>query len=157
MIKYFVGLILAIIIGYFVWPYVHIYQLNSAVADNDQAALDGLVDFETVNRIYQKDLEWSMGNMGPQDKSILPEAVREGANAVVGAVGNLVAQTTKIDANDMLKRLHKHEGSVWQQLTFAFFESPTRFTIRLGELGRSPIHLQMTLQDWRWRITAIYD
>ena len=153
--KYLGGLIFLIIIAYLVWPYVHIYKLHSAVEGDDKVALEELVDFEAVNRVYKENLEWKRNNLiGTQGNNMLPEAVRNMAKAGIGVLGNLDA---KIDADEMLKRLHQAEGPIWQQLTFAFFESPTCFTIRIGQLGRNPIHVQMSLQDWFWQVTAIYD
>jgi hypothetical protein len=47
--------------------------------------------------------------------------------------------------------------SIISDTGYAFFESPTRFLVRIGELGLSPIHLRMVFEDWQWRITEIYD
>ncbi len=155
--KYFGGLIFLAVMTYLGWPYYHVYQLNEAVAGNDKAALKELVDFGEVNDVYKKDLEWKAKNtVGAPGNSLLPEAVREKAQEAAAFLGNLTADTVEIDASDMFERFHKMEGSVWKNLTFAFFESPTRFTIRLGKLGRNPVHIQMTLQDWYWRVTAVY-
>ncbi|MDM8559513.1 DUF2939 domain-containing protein [Candidatus Parabeggiatoa sp. HSG14] len=156
--RYFSGLIFLAIMAYLGWPYVHIYHLNNAVKSNDKTAIEKLVDFEEVNKIHKETLEWKVKNsVGSKGNSLLPESIRESAEAITGAVGNLAAKTVVIDANEIVERLRHFEGSLWEQLTFAFFESPTRFTVRLGKLGRNPIHVQMTMQDWSWRVTAIYD
>ncbi len=142
--RYFSFLIFLAIMGYLVWPYVHLYQLNDAVNNNDKAAVEKLVDFGEVNKVHKENLKWKSEQMAG---GLLPGMIQKGAEMMAG----------EIDANEMVKRLRAMEGSPWDQTSFAFFESPTRFTIRLGKLGRNPIHVQMTLQDWYWRITAIYD
>jgi hypothetical protein len=155
--RYFSGLIFLAIMAYLGWPYYHVYQLNEAVGGNDKKALNELVDFVAVNDVYKKDLEWKAKNtVGAPGNSWLPEALREKAQGAAAFFGELTAEAVEIDASEMLERFHKMDGSVWKNLTFAFFESPTRFTVRLGKLGRNPIHIQMTLQDWYWRVTAVY-
>ncbi len=158
--RFFIGLILLATVNYVGWPYFHLYQLAEAIANNDKEVIEKLVDFEQVNQIHKENLKWKIDNtVGPEEgNSFLPDSMRESAQAVMGAFGDMAADATKIDALWILKRLRKMDGSLWKNLTFAFFETPTRFTIRLGQLGRAPIHIQMNLQDnWHWRITAVYE
>jgi len=155
--KYVSRLLFLVVIVYLGWPYFHLYQLHRAVINNDSAAIENLVDLKKVNQVFKDNLEWQMNHMVNSQGNLFPEVVRQGAQTIIGTLGNLAAETVVIDAQNLLKRLHKINGSLWEETTFAFFESPTRFTIRLGELGRNPIHIQMTLQDWFWRVTAIYD
>jgi len=145
--RYFSFLIFLAIMAYLVWPYVHLYQLNDAVNNNDKAAIENLVDFAEVNKVHKENLKWKSEQMAG---GVAKDLIQKGAEFAEMFTG-------EIDANEMVKRLRAMEGSPWDQTSFAFFESPTRFTIRLGKLGQNPIHVQMTLQDWYWRITAIYD
>jgi hypothetical protein len=156
LMKYFSTLIFLAIMAYLVWPYYHLYEINTAVTQNDKAALEKLVDFKEVNEVYKDDLKWRSENTVAPQGGVLPDAMREGAQALMGTLGGIAADTVNIDANWIIERLQKLEGSPFAQLNFAFFESPTRFMIRLGKLGRNPIHIQMTMQDWYWRITAVY-
>ena len=155
--KYLSRLLSLLVIGYLVWPYFYLYQLHRAVVNNDSAAIEKLVDLESVNQVFKANLEWQMNHAVNASGKLFPEAIKQGAQTLIGTLGNLAAATTVINAQNLLDRLHKINGSLWEKTTFAFFESPTRFTIRLGQLGRNPIHIQMTLQDWSWRVTAIYD
>jgi len=148
--KYFSGLIFLAIITYFVWPYVHLYQLSNAVANNDQVAFNQLLDIETIRQNHKKNLEWKINHLAPQQNP-LSGMMREGAK-----IFGDTAVDTMIDANWILERL-RQIGPLWDKVTFAFFESPTRFTIRLGELWQAPIQVEMTMQDWNWRVTAIYE
>ena len=155
--KYLSGLFSLLVIVYLGWPYVHLYQLHRAVINNDSAAIEDLVDLKKVNQVFKENLEWQMNHAVNSQSHLFPEVIRQGAQTIIGTLGNLAAETVVIDAQGLLERLHKINGSLWEKTTFAFFESPTRFKIRLGQLGRNPIHIQMTLQDWSWRVTAIYD
>jgi hypothetical protein len=47
--------------------------------------------------------------------------------------------------------------SIISDISFAFFEFPTKFLIRLGDLGSNPIYLRLQLENWQWRVTGIYD
>ncbi|MCK5877918.1 MAG: DUF2939 domain-containing protein [Candidatus Marithrix sp.] len=142
--------------AFIAWPYIHIFQISSAVMNNNRLAIEKLVDFESVNKIHKKNIEWKANNMVEINGSILPESMRGGAEAIAGALGNLAAETTTVDASWVMEQLRIMEGSPWEQMTFAIFESPTSFIIRLGNLGRNTIHIRMTLLDWKWRVTAIY-
>ncbi|MBE9563444.1 MAG: DUF2939 domain-containing protein [Proteobacteria bacterium] len=154
--RLFSSLIFFAFVAFIAWPYVHIYQISVAVMNNDQSALEELVDFESVNKIHKQNIEWKVNNTVGDKGSLLPESMRGGAEAIAGALGNLAADTTKIDTKKFVEQLHAIEGSPWEQLKFAFFESPNSFIIRFGLLGRNPIHIRMTMQGWNWRVTAIY-
>lgn len=155
--KYLSSLLFLLVIGYLAWPYFHLYQLHRAVINNDSTAIEKLVDLEKVNQVFKDNLKWQMNNTVNTSGGLFPEKIRQGAQTLLGTFGNLAAEAVVVDAQSLLERLRKINGSLWEQTTFAFFESPTRFTIRLGQLGRNPIHIQMTLQDWSWRVIAIYD
>lgn len=47
-------------------------------------------------------------------------------------------------------------NSMFDTLDHAFFESPNRFLVRLGELGKDPIILMMRREELVWRLTEIY-
>jgi hypothetical protein len=147
--KYLTGLIFLAIMAYLLWPYVHLYQLNDAVVNNDQVAFEKLIDIEAVRGVHKENLEWKANHLAPQG-DVLSDMIHQGAKIV----GNTTVDMM-IDANWIFEHL-RQISPVLDQVTFAFFESPTRFTIRLGKLGHSPIHVQMSLQDWYWRVTAIY-
>lgn len=151
--RYFTSLLFFVVVIYVGWPYYHIYKLSGAVKNNDPTAIEKIVDFEQVNKVFQENKKWKADNMTKTPVDMLPEGLREQARALVGALGG----ASSVDAKWMLERFRQSEGSLWDQVSFAFFESPTRFMIRLGQLGRNPLHIEMTLQDWVWRVTAIYE
>ncbi len=155
--KFFSSLLSFAFAAFIAWPYVHIYQLSTAITNNDQPALEKLIDFESVNKVYKQNIEWKVNNTVGGSSNLLPESMRGSAEALAGALGNLAAETTEINPKNLIEQLRIIDGSPWEQMTFAFFESPNSFIIRLGQLGHNPIHIRMTMQDWYWRLTAIYD
>jgi hypothetical protein len=159
--KYLINLLLLIILTFVALPYVRLYQLDDALATNDMATLNKLVDLDAVRSAYKKSLEFKMNQMTKTAKlpnNGLMEFMRGGVKALGDSTINEI-----LDMNWVRTKLHpplnhpNENNSVWHSLNFAFFESPTRFTVRLGELGNNPLHLRLTLQDWYWRVTAIYD
>lgn len=148
--KYISGLLFLIVMSYLAWPYVHVYQLDKAINAQDQAALTRLIDLTAVRKTYKENLAWRTQRYTTSDH-LASGLIRQG----VDVLGHMAVDTV-VDIPWIIEQLQHVEGSLWTQVSFAFFESPIRFTIRVGELGHAPAHVQMTLQDWVWRVTAIY-
>ncbi|MDD2814575.1 MAG: DUF2939 domain-containing protein [Thiotrichaceae bacterium] len=163
--KYLTGLLLLIVFTFIALPYVRLYQLDDALATNDMNTLNKLVDLESVRTTYKKSLEFKVGRVTGDVAAALPAANNGLVEFMRGGVKALGDKTLNdvLDMNWVRTKLHpqlanpSENNSIWQSMSFAFFESPTRFIVRIGDLGKNPIHLRMTLQDWYWRVTAIYD
>jgi len=147
------SIIVLIFIVFLGLPYVQIYRLDSALKSNDAFALNAMVDLQAVRKMYKASLEENMKNMvGTEQNNTFSNLMQRGAQMLSDAA---------VDAIDMQwvkEEIHqKTEGAtILNTMSFAFFESPTRFMIRIGEMYQNPVHVQMTLQDWTWRVTAIY-
>ena len=151
-------LLFAAVVAYAGWPYVNLYRLDRALLQNDRAALHELVDLDALKA---------------QHKAMLEKQVQRSIGAQPGPISGLVRDGARwygtqsseaIDLDSVRQRLRRQRASapdaypsIITDTTFAFFEWPTRFLIRLGDLGDEPIHVRMTLEDWRWRVTGIYD
>ena len=152
--KYISGFVFLIVIIFLSWPYIHVYQLNSAVNAKDQASLATLVDIETIQANQKENLQQGVTStvQNTVGNNALTNIIAEGANALSNAAVN-----TLIDINWVQTQLDtKAQGDFWDKVTYAFFESPTRFIIRLGELGQNPLFVEMTLQGWSWKVTGIH-
>ncbi len=146
------------VLAYLGYPYVNLYRLDRALMQNNQAALNELVDVGALRAQHKAKFEKQVQrSIGPQQGPI-SDLVRDGARwyGVQTADG--------IDLDWVRQRLRRGRASapdaypsIITDTTFAFFEWPTRFLIRLGDLGDNPIHVRMSLEDWRWRVTGIYD
>ena len=146
------------ILAYAGYPYVNLYRLDRALMQNDRAALNELVDLAALKAqhkaMFEKQVQRSIGEQpGP-----ISDLVRDGARWYG------VQTADSIDVDWVRQRLRRDRASapdaypsIITDTTFAFFEWPTRFLIRLGDLGDDPIHVRMSLEDWKWRITGIYD
>ena len=43
------------------------------------------------------------------------------------------------------------------QISYAFFDRPGGFLVRIGALGEEPVHFHLSLQGATWRMTALYN
>jgi|GEM_PF-4021870 hypothetical protein len=176
--KFIFTLLLALAAIFVAWPYGTFYQLSGALKNNHQADLQKLVDLDAIRKNYQQDMAYQMQHgavgqwMGQSDA----------AQLIRGTVQNLAQagteQTITLDwLRDNLVKQDHHYENISEQLSFAFFENPEKFLIRLGELGQHPQHLYLSWQPWhfpdaqnqlswttwfqqyalqRWRLTAVY-
>lgn len=150
--KIVTGILLTIIVAFILWPYLNFYRLNNAVLTNNITAFEQLIDIESIRRVRKQNIEWKMRNFHGNEGSFLPDIIREGAKVLEN-----VAIDRMINSQNLLASLRQINGSLWQHTSFIFFESPTSFIIRLGTLGNEPLYIEMTLQGWVWRVTAIYE
>lgn len=156
--KIIAPLIFIILLGYVGWPYVNLFRLDRALITNNQTALTSLVDLEAVKAARKQSIEVGLKNT-VGDRNTMPDIVRQGVHWIGGS-----AVDTMIDMDWVRETLRwKKDGrtsaypSIISAISFAFFESPTNFLIRIGELGFNPIHMRMQLRDWHWRVIGIYD
>jgi len=151
-------LVFLAILAYAGLPYVNLYRLDRALMQNERATLNELVDLDALKAqhkaMFEKQVQRSIGEQhGP-----VSDLVRDGARWYG------VQTADAIDLDWVRQRLRRQRASapdaypsIITDTTFAFFEWPTRFLIRLGDLGDDPIHVRMSIEDWRWRVTGIYE
>ncbi len=155
--KYVCAAVLLVLLGYGAWPYVYLYRLDRALMENDRQTLATLVDLDSIratrNRLLNQKVEKTVGGEGQ-----IQDMVRSSARWL----GNAVEATIDLDWVRKTLRWREPEGedgypSIISHATFAFFDAPARFLVRIGPLGENPVHLRMALRDWDWRVTEIYD
>ncbi|EIJ41510.1 hypothetical protein BegalDRAFT_0594 [Beggiatoa alba B18LD] len=139
-------------------PYYTVYKLDNALIANSPADLGNMLDLESIKKVYQQTATKSLGIEGLANKSL----------DTGSPLGNLVVEQLKqlgqnalqetVDVNWVRTRLLEatEQKKLMDTMTFGFFESPTRFVVRVRELGNNPTFVVMTLQDWTWRVTALY-
>lgn len=156
--RFLSSLLLLLIAIYLAWPYfVVFYSLDNAITTNDPTKLEKIIDVTAVRNAYKEALENNLKNTVGEQNNPWGDLVRHG----VQALGNPTIDAT-INyqwVRERLLRLGKNRPlqTFAESITFAFYESPTRFTVRIGKLGDNPTHIQLMLQDWSWRVIAIYE
>ncbi len=162
--KYLFGLFILLIAAAIIWPYSTIYRLGNALVANDEQAILQFVDLESVRARYKESLE--------KQTQVLQKLNLGNQNGMGSALTNLFGNSlqnignTAVDSiitpkwiRDSLRPPHPDQyvyPSLLSGVSFGFYETPTLFLVRLGGLGNNPTHFHLKLQDWQWKVSAIY-
>ena len=155
--RYLLALLILALAAHGGWAYWHLYRLDRALLENDRALLEELIDLESIKSARKQALEARVeGTVG--SRGALADMVRDGARWIGD---QSVERTIDLEWVQQALRWTQAEETtaspaILRHATYAFFESPTRFLVRIGELGRAPIHLRMRFVDWRWEVVGIY-
>ena len=151
------SLIVLIVLAFVVWPYIQLSRLGRAIDENDVHSLRRLVDVEAIRRQLKGIIDQHIEGATERYDNPIIRFVRGGVKEI--SASSLESVDLEWVRNTLFAARH-YPGSRGSQLlggfSFAFFEAPTRFVIRAGKLGQEPIHLYMTLKDWKWRVTAVF-
>lgn len=158
MKKFFISFLGLCAITYVAWPYFELWQLEQAlVRKEDQEDLRRLVDLTAVRgeikRRLNKDVGVPVGNVSNAFVNWLQDGIRRlGQDAIDQLVTlewvrqQLLSKTKSEDHSDFLRHV-----------SYAFFDGPDDFLVRIGELGEDPVHLRLSLTLAGWRVTAVYN
>ncbi|MEY6432620.1 DUF2939 domain-containing protein [Thioalkalicoccus limnaeus] len=160
MMRLFASLLLFALIGYGLWPYYHILQMDTALSRDDPAALEPLVDLQAIQRNYKQRLTTGLGLPRPQEGNDALGRLSQGLARLGDATLEQLITPTWVQ-----HRLREATRAATERdppylisgIRFAFFESPNRFLIRIGELGGGATHIRMDRQGATWRVTDIID
>jgi hypothetical protein len=146
------------ILAFVAWPYYTVYRLDQALLANDQGELERLLDLEAIRRHYKELLDLNIEGLAERFDNPVFRFFRGGVKEVGGAAFasfdcDWVCETVRAA---QLNSSSRRRRPVLGGFSFACFETPTRFLIRAGELGKNPVHLYLTLQQWQWRVTAVF-
>jgi hypothetical protein len=154
--RYLFALLLLAALVYGGWPYFEYYRLDQALAGSDDRQLEQYLDLEAIRAAQASASELGLQRQLP-GQDLLSGAVREGARMLNRATGE---EITLAAVRSRLQGAGPTAGeparSLVAQTDFAFFESPTRFVARLGRLEGTPTFVELTMRDWRWRVTGIH-
>lgn len=157
--KPLIGALLAVAIGYCVYPYVTLLRLGMAIRHGDASALESMVDWAAVREGIKEDICDLVIDEPPEAKrgDKLPPF---GAGFIRGIATNAVDQ--RVTPNALLAAAQQQDAKpapqgAAVQVSWAFFSSPTEFTVDLQAPGQnSPIRLQLELRDAGWRVTRVW-
>jgi len=144
---------LAALLVYLAWPYVTVWHLARAVADDDPAALSALVDLEAIReeikKKLNKDADSAIGELSDPFIHWLEAGIQEAGS---GAVDRLV--TLEWVRGQL--RARSSATDVLAQVSYAFFDAPDGFRITLGRGPDLPLHGRLTLRDFAWQLSSLY-
>jgi len=144
-------------IAYVAWPYFGVWQLERAVVRHDQEGLAQLVDLTAVRgeikRRLNKEVGSTVGDVSNAFVNWLQDGIRRlGHDAIDRLVTldwirqQLISKTGPEDPPGFVPHI-----------SYAFFDGPGDFLVRIGALGEDPVHLRLSLTATGWRVTAVYN
>lgn len=159
-------LLFLILLGlYIAYPYWALLRLEQALLANNAEKLEKIVDFPAIRAGMKKQIEGGLleksqklGEKRPILGDIGEALTRAlGSSIVGGTVDSLVTPETILNNPTVVEHREKDEG-FRDFLTYAFFASPTRFTVDVKDPKRADAPTltgTLTLNGARWRLTHI--
>jgi hypothetical protein len=155
--KLFLYAFILLLAAFLVWPFTVIYRLDQALQDNDRQALEQLVDIESIQlqikRKMNKEVESTIGDVSNSFVEWLQNGIQRLGNDAIESMVTLEWVIGQFRSQNPDPR----HGGFLEHLSYAFFDGPDSLLLRIGELGENPVHARLTLQELKWRITAIYN
>jgi hypothetical protein len=152
--------LLSVGIAYGAYPYVTLYRLNTAIQAADAKTLESLVDWPSVREGIKEDIcDFVVDDPNPASGSKLPPF---GASFMRGITSSTVDQAVTPQAllaatGTLPAKPADAQHSADIHVNWAFFDSPTGFTVSLQAAGRSePVRLEMELRNGDWRIQRVW-
>ncbi|MEN8174322.1 MAG: DUF2939 domain-containing protein [Pseudomonadota bacterium] len=150
-------LILLAAAAFVAWPYYHVWELDRAVAKNDAVALNRLVDIaavrEEIKGRLERDMNRAVGGHSEGFLGWLQNGVRRMGTDAIESMITIPWVRDQLQA----KNRPGDPPGYWHNMSYAFFDSPTTFLVRIGKLGDDPVHAELSLQGIDWRLTALYN
>jgi len=139
---------------FLVWPYLALWGLSLAVADPDPEALAARIDLAAVRGEIRdklnKDSSSTIGKLSDPFILWLELGIKRlGTHALDELV-------TMDWVRERLSAQAPPGQGFLPQVSYAFFDATGGFAVRLGAPNQAPAHFRMTLQGFRWRVTAVY-
>ncbi len=155
--KTFFALVIVLLLAFVSWPYYQLWRLDQAVVANDRQALTELVNLvavrEQIKRRLNKEVDSAVGDVSNSFINWLQDGIhRMGADAV-----DRLVTLDWVREQLLSKSARQVSAGFIDQISYAFFDRPERFLVRIGELGGEPVHFHLSLEDFRWRVTSLYN
>jgi len=159
-------LLFLILLGvYIAYPYWTLLRVEQALLTDNAERLEKFVDFPAIRAGMKKQVEGGLieksqklGEKRPLLGDIGEALTRAlGPSVVGGTVDSLVTPETILNNPTVVEHREKDEG-FRDFLTYAFFASPTRFTVDVKDPKRADaptVTGTLTLNGIRWRLTHI--
>jgi hypothetical protein len=157
-----VGLLIGVSL-YLTSPYLSLWRLDQTAVNGPTAALESLVDLdairEQIRRRLNKDQESAIGEVSDTFIDWVQQNIRRnGEDAFSQAVSLAWVRQRLLAHGD-------GQQGFWHAMSYAFFETPTRFRVRIGAQAQDdaskdadgPPAVNLLLErGWlRWRLSAI--
>ena len=146
--------VLLLLYGWLFWPFLTLWQLDRALIRDDQASLARLVDLAAVRDAIRRSLNKDAGGtLGPFSDGFiewLQKSIRRRGTSA------LEQEVTLAWVREQLLSRSPPGAGLWPALSWAFFDNPLHFTLRLGGAAAAPVVVRMRFAGGGWRVSALY-
>lgn len=144
------------LLTYLAWPYATLWRIDRALRNDDSAALVELVDLGAVRGAIKtklnKEADSDIGEFSDAFIHWLQEGIEVGRNRAVEYLVTLdwiCARLLEQGATD-------NEEGFLGRISYAFFDAPDRFFVRIGEETDRQIYVHLKMSGLSWRLSALY-
>lgn len=141
---------------YALWPYVTLWRIDQALSSDDPGDFADLVDLESVRMEITRRLNKEAGSVIGE----LSDSFIRWLEAGISVMGNqAVEHLVTLDwVRDRLagKGGDEQGAGFLSRVTYAFFDAPDRFVVRVASTGKDPVWVTLSLKGLSWRISALY-
>ncbi|NKN32904.1 DUF2939 domain-containing protein [Marichromatium bheemlicum] len=146
--------LLVLVALYAAWPYATLWRLDRALAADDCAALDELVDLsairtEIADRL-NKDHDSVIGELSDSFIQWLEWGIRRHGEDALDELVTLDWVCERLQANV------PDDAGLFDQLARARFVAPREFCARIGWAEPGAVHVRLRLQGGGWRLVTLY-
>jgi hypothetical protein len=153
--------VLSVVIAYVAYPYVVLYRLGSAIQSADATTLESLIDWPAVREGIKEDVcDLAAEDPAPKMADALPPF---GASFMRGIASSAIDQAVTPQAllaaatPTAVPATHRVERGADIHVLWAFFDSPTTFSVSLQAAGQvEPVKLEMDLKAGQWRVLRVW-
>lgn len=142
-------------LGYTAYPFVTLYQLQSAIRGGDATALSRLIDWSSVREGIKEDI-CDLVLDEPGDIAKKGQLPAFGASFVRGVTGSSVDRefTAEKLAGLVQPAAPSNDDA---SISWAFFSGPGRFAIDVTVSGHTePVKAEMAFTGLRWKVMRIW-
>jgi hypothetical protein len=144
------------LLAFALWPYVSVWRLDLATRSRDPSDLAPLVDIEAIrSQIKQrlnKEADSSIDTLSDPFIHWLDAGIQTIGSQAVDRLVTLAWVSERLLAHSR----DAPDRGFLGQLTYAFFDGPSGFRLRIGPENDLPVHARMRLDGFSWRVEALY-
>ena len=157
MKKFLILLFLLAVVLWGAYPYVQVYRLDRALQANDSTTLAALIDIAAVKEDQRTRLEQRANSAIGQGDDPISSMLRAGAKRLGESAIDTVIDIAWVRGQLAGPDARKGQfPALLERVDYAFFDNWNRFMVRVGELGKNPLHFRLGFADWQWRVVAVY-
>ncbi len=161
--KRVIAALAVICVTYLAWPYVTLFRLADAIRRGDATTLQTLVDWDGVREGIKEDICDTVFEPPVKVASADVRLPPFGYSFVRGIAANAIDEQINPEALVSAARssdIGAATSSANPPIAWAFFDSPTTFSVLLRQPGASakdtPIKLMLELEHGAWKVTRAW-